>query len=141
MRGDHRQGLTEYEQLRVEIAYKFSPNGTEADADEHLDHLRRVVDQYPNADDARILGDLYAGRRDLANAERAYRLIIALDPARSDGYENVIITLLRASESEMRDERSTPTRRDSTRGSRIAFDVLVSYAEARLDRAAKMSST
>src|SRR6185436_4639680 len=35
----HRDGLTEYEQLRLEIAYKYSPNGTTADISEHIERL------------------------------------------------------------------------------------------------------
>jgi hypothetical protein len=67
----HRDGLTEYEQLRLEIAYKYSPNGTAADLTEHAERLRQIVERYPNAADAKILADFYFGRRDLAGAGRA----------------------------------------------------------------------
>jgi hypothetical protein len=43
---NHRDGLTEYEQLRVDIAYKYSPNGTTPDIIEHVERLRRVVERY-----------------------------------------------------------------------------------------------
>ena len=50
----------------MEIAYKYSPNGTTADFPEHIERLRQVVERYPNAADAKILADFYFGRRDLA---------------------------------------------------------------------------
>ncbi len=130
---NHRQGLTEYEQLRLEIAYKVSPDGIDADIDQHLEHLRRVVDRYPNAEDANILADMYMARRDLANAERAYRLVVSLDPTRRDAYASLIVLRLRQKRvAEAREELDAFTRKF---GPRLAdrLDMLVSYAEGRQD--------
>jgi len=132
---NHRGGLTEYEQLRVEIAYKFSPNGTDADIDEHLEHLRRVVERYPNAEDASILGDLYADRRDLAAAERNYRLAIAIDSMRRDACTALITTLLRGKRlREARAETDAFARRFGIRAA-DPLDLQISFAEGRHDGA------
>jgi tetratricopeptide (TPR) repeat protein len=131
----HRDGLTEYERMRVEIAYKYSPDGTNADINEHVEHVRQIVERYPNAVDAKILADYYLGSRDLAAAERAYRLAIALDSTRSDAYLGLISTFLKA--NRLRDARGAIddfARRFPRSPATDGFDALVSYAEGRRDR-------
>jgi DNA-binding SARP family transcriptional activator len=132
----HRDGLTEYERLRVEIAYKYSPDGTNADINEHFEHLRQVVERYPNVVDAKILADYYLGLRDLAAAERAYRLAIALDSTRSDAYLGLISTFLKANRiPDARRAIDDFARRFPGSAVTDAFDALVSYAEGQRDRA------
>jgi len=91
---EHRQGLTEYEQLRVELAYKDSPNGIAPSFENHREHLRRIVERYPNAMDAVILGGMYVSTRELATAERLYRRAISLDPTYPGGYTGLTNALI-----------------------------------------------
>jgi DNA-binding SARP family transcriptional activator/tetratricopeptide (TPR) repeat protein len=132
---NHREGLTEYEQMRVEIAYKYSPNGITQDPDKQLERLRQTVDRYPNPDDAAVLGDLYTSRRDLAAAEHAYGLVAALDSMKPDGLMNLALTHLRA--NRIRKARRTAdevARRFPTSMEAAALAVLISYADGRHDR-------
>lgn len=131
----HRDGLTDYEQLRLEIAYKYSPDGITPSRTEHVERLRRVVERYPNAVDARLLADFYIGARDLSAAERAYRLTIALDSTRVDAYAGVVNAYLKA--NRLGDARRATTelaRRFPDAPIATALDALVSYAEGRRDR-------
>ena len=133
---NHRDGLTDYERLRLDIAYNYSPNGTTADVIEHIERLRQVVERYPNAVDAKILADIYLGQRDLAAAEREYRLAIALDSTKQDAYVGVINTLLK--ENRIVDARRAADdfrRRFAASPTADMFDALVAYAEGRRDRA------
>lgn len=133
---NHRNGLTEYERMRVEIAYKYSPNGTTPDPNEHLERLRRIVERYPNADDADILADMYLERRDLSRAERAYRLATALDPTKADSYVGVIRVYLNANRiGDARRATDEFARRVPGSPSVDMVDATVSYAEGRRDRA------
>jgi tetratricopeptide (TPR) repeat protein len=137
---NHRDGLTEYEQLRVEIAYKYSPNGTTPDIIEDVERLRRIVERYPNAVDARILAEAYLSLRDLAAAERAYRLVIALDSLSPDGYYGLIDTHRRAKRIELaRSETDAFARRFPGASEGAISDAFVSYAEGRRDRTREIS--
>jgi DNA-binding SARP family transcriptional activator len=137
---NHRDGLTEYEQLRVEIAYKYSPNGTTPDIVEHVERLRRLVERYPNAVDARILAEAYLSLSDFAAAERAYRLVIALDSLSPDGYFGLIDAHRRAKRIESaRSETDAFTRRFPGAFEGDISDAFVSYAEGRRDRTREIS--
>jgi len=132
---NHREGLTEYEQMRVEIAYKYSPNGIAQDPDKQLERLRQTVDRYPNPDDAAVLGDLYTARRDLAAAERAYGLVAALDSMKPDGLTNLAATYLRANRlSKARRTADEVARRFPTSRDAALLPLLISYADGRHDR-------
>jgi len=131
----HRGGLTEYEQLRLEVAYKYTPDGTAPDIEKHIERLRKVVDQYPNAVDAQILADLYLGKRDLVEAERMYRLELTLDSAKSEAHGGLINTYLKA--NRIRDaRRAADALARAFPGTRSdGLDAAVWYAEGRPDRA------
>jgi DNA-binding SARP family transcriptional activator len=132
---NHREGLTEYEQMRVEIAYKYSPNGIAQDPDKQLERLRQTVDRYPNPDDAAVLGDLYTARRDLAAAEHAYGLVAALDSMKPDGLTNLAATYLRANRiSKARRTADEVVRRFPTSRDAALLPLLISYADGRHDR-------
>jgi len=137
---NHRDGLTEYEQLRVEIAYKYSPNGTTPDIIQDVERLRRIVERYPNAVDARILAEAYMSLRDLAAAERAYRLVIALDSLSPDGYYGLINTHRTAKRIDLaRSETDAFARRFPGAFEGDISDAFVSYAEGRRDRTREIS--
>ena len=135
----HRDGLTEYELLRLEIAYLYSPNGKTPDVEEHLKRLRQVVERYPNADDAKILADFYLAQRLLPQAERTYRLEIALDSTRLDGFVGVVSASLSAKHiPEARRAVDLAVHRFPTSPYADGFDALVAYAEGNRDRARKI---
>jgi DNA-binding SARP family transcriptional activator len=135
----HRDGLTEYELLRLEIAYLYSPNGKTPDVVEHLERLRRVVERHPNADDAQILADFYLGKRQLVEAESTYRLEIALDSTRPGGFIGVVSASLSAKHiPEARRAVDLLVHRFPTSPFADGFDAMVAYAEGNLDRARKI---
>jgi tetratricopeptide (TPR) repeat protein len=131
---NHRERLTEYEQLRVEIAYRFSPDGVTPDMDAHRERLRQVVERYPNAIDAATLATFYLAEHDLPAAKRAFHRVIELDSTRLEGYAGLVGTLLWA--NQVRDARRVVdeiARRFPAALDVDVADVLVSYAERRLD--------
>jgi DNA-binding SARP family transcriptional activator len=135
----HRDGLTEYELLRLEIAYLYSPNGKAPDVLEHVKRLRQVVDRYPNADDAHILADFYLGNRQLAEAESTYRIEIALDSTRADGFVGVVTSALQAKHTpEARRAVDLLVQRFPNSTFSDAFDAMVAYAEGHRERARKI---
>jgi len=132
----HRDGLTEYERLRVEIAYKLSPNGTTPDREQHIERLRQIVEQYPNAVDAMILAGLYFEHHDLLGAERTYRRVIGLDSMRANGYVGVINTYLMANKiGDARRATDELARRFPRSLDLEISNAQVSYAEGRRDPA------
>ncbi len=132
----HRDGLTEYELLRLEIAYLYSQNGKTPDIVEHLNRLRQVVERHPNADDAKILADFYLGQRLLPQAESTYRREIALDSTRADGFIGVVSATLSAKHiPEAKRALDILVRKFP---SASGFDAIVAYAEGHRDAARKI---
>ena len=132
----HRDGLTEYELLRLEIAYLYSQNGKTPDIVEHLNRLRQVVERHPNADDAKILADFYLGQRLLPQAESTYRLEIALDSTRPDGFIGVVGASLAAKHIPEANRALDILVRKFP--SAYGFDAIVAYAEGHRDAARKI---
>jgi DNA-binding SARP family transcriptional activator len=129
---DHREGLTEYERLRVEIAYLYSPEGKTPSRDRLVRNLREIVDQYPNAEDALILAQFYQGRGELAPAESTYHRAIALDSTRLDSWFGLISVLL--SDNRVAAARKAVNALPNDFRRREILDREVAYAEGRRDR-------
>jgi tetratricopeptide (TPR) repeat protein len=90
----HREGLTEYERLRVEAWYLYSRNGKTPDRARLIERLRQIVEKYPNYDDAMNLGGLYWARRELEAAESTLKHAIALDSTQLGAYVRLTDVLL-----------------------------------------------
>jgi DNA-binding SARP family transcriptional activator len=133
----HREGLTEYERLRVEIAYLYSPDGQTPSRETMVARLRQIVEQYPNAGDAIILANFYLSRREFAPAESTFRLAIALDSTLPDAYVGAINVLLRVKRNA--DARKTVDALVLRFPGLRAFDAFVSYAEGRRGRAREIA--
>jgi len=128
----HREGLTEYERLRVEIAYLYSPDGQTPSREKLVARLRQIVEQYPNASDAIILANFYLSRREFVPAESTFRFAIALDSTLPDAYVGAINVLLRVKRNA--EARKTVDALVLRFPALRAIDAIVSYAEGRRGR-------
>jgi DNA-binding SARP family transcriptional activator len=94
----HRDGLTEYERLRVEADYQCGPNGLTPDRARLIERVRQIVDVYPNYEDAMWLGGAYWDKRDLASAESMLTRAITLDSTRFGTYVRLMDVYLARNE-------------------------------------------
>ena len=90
----HRDRLTEEERLHVEAAYLYSEEGVMPSRARWVDMLRQIVASYPNAEDLRVLGNMYFGRGDTKTGEGFLRRAIALDSTQPAAYARLVELLL-----------------------------------------------
>jgi serine/threonine protein kinase/tetratricopeptide (TPR) repeat protein len=138
----HRDGLTEYERDRVEIAYLYSANGMSPDPVRLAERLRQIAEKYPNYEDAFTLANFYLGKRQLAAAESTYRLAIGLDSTRFDGHFGLYNTLVKQRRiPEARRTLDALARRFPDEAYLPVSDAVQSYLEGRRGRARELFET
>ena len=128
----HREGLTEYERLRVEAAYLYTPDGKTENRERLVERLRQIVEKYPNADDALTLASFYLKRREWEAAESTFHRAIAFDSTRPNAYAGVISALLGAGRIAAARKAADALGRRFP-GPNLS-DASVAYAEGRRDR-------
>jgi hypothetical protein len=128
----HREGLTEYERLRVEAGYLYSPSGQTPDRGELVKRLRATVEKYPNASDLVRLGSFYWDRRELAAAESTFRRALTLDSTQVEARVRLIDVLL--ARNEVAEARKSVDALLRTSQELEIYETTVLYAEGRRDR-------
>lgn len=132
----HRDRLTEYERLRIEVAFRFSRSGDTPNRGQLIERDRRIVEEYPSASDERLLAYLYMSRQELAPAESLLRRALASDSTNNEAYFS-LVRILVATKRVSAARKMINALPPNVLG-RDVQDALVSYAEGHRDAVRKV---